>query len=98
MPIIVHQKKTLAFVLDLEAAARVLKFAERARDLIERNSQLGCQRDNSDGVVNVVPPGNIQERLTQLFAAAIDTKDGREILQLDIRAAIIGLFRNSIGP
>ena len=40
MPVIVHQKKTGAVVLDFEPPARVLELRQRLRDFFKRNTEL----------------------------------------------------------
>ena len=59
MSIIIDKQKTIAFVFDFETAARVLKFAKRAGNLFERNTELGRERDYTERVVDVVLTGNI---------------------------------------
>jgi len=69
MRIIVNEQKSIARVFDLEAAARVLEFPKRCRDLIEGNRKLGSQRDYSQCVMHVVFSGNIEDRLPEFFTA-----------------------------
>ena len=72
MRVIVDEQKPVARVFDLEPAARVLEFPKRCRDLVERNRKLGSQRDYSKRVMHVVFSGNIQSRLPEFLAAAIN--------------------------
>src|SRR6266487_2396418 len=68
--IVVDEQKPVARVFDLEPAARVLEFLKRCRDLVERNRQLGSQRDYSKRVMHVVFSRNIEGRLPEFLAAA----------------------------
>ena len=92
MGIVVNKQKTIALILDFEAAARVLELAQRSRNFFKRNSKLGGEGNHTNSILDVVLPGNIQNRFAQLLPAPINAKDRSEIPQLDIGAAIIRLF------
>src|SRR5437870_7067935 len=95
MGIVVNKQKTIALILDFEAAARVLELAQRSRNFFKRNSKLGGEGNHTNSILDVVLPGNIQNRFAQLLPAPINAKDRSEIPQLDIGAAIIRLNRKS---
>ncbi len=97
MRVIVHEQETLARVFDFEAAARVLKMAQRSRDLGEGHAQLGGERDHAERVAHIMPAGHVQDRFAELLAFAVSAEDAREILQLEIGSAVIGVGREPIG-
>ena len=66
MRVIVDEQEALARVLDLEAATRVLKVAQRCRDLLERDAELRRERDDAERVADVMPAGNVQDRFAEL--------------------------------
>ena len=92
MGIVVNKQKTIALILDFEAATRVFELAQRSRNSLKWNSKLGGEGDHTNRILDVVLPGNIQNRFAKWLAALINAKDRSEIPQLDIGAAIIGLF------
>ena len=63
MRVIIDQQKTIAGLLYFIPPPRVLKFAKRSCNFLERNPKLARQRDHPDGVVDVVLSGNIQHGL-----------------------------------
>src|ERR1043166_45253 len=89
MRVIVHEQKARALILDFKTAPGVLKTAERGDDLLKRDAQLHGERNDPQRVAHVVAAGNVQNGFAQLLAPAENTENGREILQVDVRAAII---------
>ena len=47
--------------------------------------------------MDVVPSGDIQDRFAELLTAMINAKNGCEIAQLDVGAAIIRVVRKAVG-
>src|SRR5438046_9107316 len=74
----------------------MLELAKASRKFFKRNPELVRQRDHADRIVHVMPSGNIQHRFAQLLAAKINAEYGRKIAQLDIGAAIIGVFGKAV--
>ncbi len=92
MGVVVNKQKTIALILDFEAATRVFELSQRSRNFLKWNSKLGGEGDHTNRILDVVLPGNIQNRFTKWLAAPMNAKDRSEIPQLDIGAAIIGPF------
>ena len=98
MRVVVDQQKALALVLDLETPAGVLETAQRSGDLLERNSQFGGERDDTERVAaRCAGPARSGSASPSCFAPPKDTKDRGEILQLNIGAAIIRVLREAEG-
>ena len=97
MRVIIHEEEAVALVLDFKTPPRVLEAAERMDDLRKWNSDLRGKRNDPERIADVVPAGNIQDRFTQLLAAAKDRKDRREILQVDVSPAIVRIWREAKG-
>ena len=74
----------------------MLKFAQRRRDFLERNSELGSERDDADRVVNVVLSGNVQNRFAELFATTINAKNRCKILQFNVGDAVMGFLGKTV--
>src|SRR4029077_15893063 len=81
MRIIIDQQKTVAGIFDFETPARVLKFGQGCGNLLERNTELGCQCDDSNGVLDIVPARNIQSRFAKFLTLLENRKDRGKILQ-----------------
>src|SRR5207248_10838733 len=62
MRVIIDQQKTVAGRFDFETPARLPKFAQGFGNLLERNTELRCQCDDPDGVLDIVPAVNTQSR------------------------------------
>src|SRR6266542_154982 len=75
MVVVVNKQKTIALIFDFKAATRVLEFAQRSGNFFKWNSKLGGEGDHTNGILNVVLAGNIQNRLTELLAALTNAKD-----------------------
>ena len=95
MRVIIHQKKAIALVFDFETAAGVLKPAKRGHNFLERNPEFAGERDHTERITDVMPAGNVQDRFPKFFPSPRHRKDGREIAQINIGAAIIRLFGKS---
>src|SRR5439155_13410810 len=95
--VVVDQQKTLARIFDLKTATRVVELAQRSGNFFKGNSQFGREGNYADGIMDVVPPGDIQDRFAQLLITMINTKDGCEIAQLYAGAAIIRAVGKAIG-
>ncbi len=91
MRVIVHEQEAIALVLDFKTPPGVLEAAERSDDFLKRNSQLRGEGDHPERVAHIVAARNVQDGFAQFLAAAKNTEDRREILKIDIRAAIIRL-------
>src|ERR1700693_227170 len=74
MAVVVDQQKPRTVVFDFEAPPRVLKLGQRLCDFVERNAELGCQRNHAECVANVVLAWDVEDRLTQFFFATINAK------------------------
>ena len=75
--IVVHEQKPVALILNFESTASMLEPAKRRRDLVEGHPELGGQRNNTDGILHIVPAGNVQHCLTQLLCCgSIGTENG----------------------
>jgi hypothetical protein len=59
MGIVVNKQKAIALVLNFEAAARVLEPAQRSRNSFERNSKLRGKGDYTNGILDMMLPGDI---------------------------------------
>src|SRR5580765_5074413 len=97
MGIVIDQKKTIAGVFDFETPARVLKLGRGFGNFLEWNTELGCQCDDPNGVLNIVLTRNIQLRFTQFLTLPKNRKDRSEILQRNILRAIIRVFAEAVG-
>src|SRR5204863_5939363 len=97
MGIVVDQQKTIARVLDFEPPPGVAKLLQRPGDFLEWNSELGRKRDDTNGILHIVPAGNIQARFAQFLALAKNRKDRGEIFQQNILSAIIRLISKAVG-
>src|SRR6476660_2567961 len=95
--IVIDQKKTIAGIFDFEAPARVLKFGRGFGTFLEWNTELGCQCDDPNGVLDIVLTRNIQSSFTQLLTLAENRKDRSEFLQRNILRAIIRVFAEAVG-
>ena len=96
MRVIVHQQKSIARILDLESAPRVLEFAQRSGNFLEGNPELGGQRDHPESVLHIMLARHVQHGFTELFAAPEHTKNRSDIAQLDVCAAVICFFRKTV--
>ena len=94
--VIIDEQKAIAAVFDFKPTPGMLELAKASRNFFKRNPKLVCQRDHADRIVHVMPSGNIQHRFAQLLAAKINAEYGRKIAQLDIGAAIIGVFGKAV--
>jgi len=81
MRIIIDQQKTVAGIFDFETPARMPKFGQGFGNLLERNTELGCQCDDPNGVLDIVPARNIQPRFAQFLTLSENRKDRGKILQ-----------------
>src|SRR3954453_24041430 len=89
MGIIVDQQKTIARVLDFEPPPGVAKLLQRPGDFLECNAELGRKRDDTNGILHIVPAGSIQARFAQFLAVTKNRKERGEIFQENILSAII---------
>src|SRR5438067_5673704 len=70
MRVIIDEQKPIALVLDLKATARMLEFAQRNRNFFKGNPKLGAEGDHANGILDIVPAGDIQDCFAQLLPAA----------------------------
>src|SRR5205814_4902292 len=97
MRIIVHQQKPIALVFDFETPPGVLEATQGCDDLFKRYSQLQGEGDYPERITHVVVARNVQAGFAQLLTSAMDTKNRRKILKIDVSAAIIRLRRKTEG-
>ena len=74
MRVVIDEQKTIAGVFYFKPPPGVLKFSKGSCNFLKRNPKLVRQRDHADGILDVVPSGNIQHCFAQLLAPKIDTK------------------------
>src|SRR5579864_363509 len=74
MAVIVDQQKPRTVIFNFEPAPRVLKLCQCLGDFIEAYAELGCERDYTQRVANVVFARNIEDGFAKFFFVAIDVE------------------------
>src|SRR5882724_9428321 len=75
MRVIINEQKTIAGIFYFKPAPGMLEFAKGSCNFRKRNPKLVRQRDHTDGIVDIVPSGNIQHRFAQFSAPKINKKN-----------------------
>src|SRR5438046_9582238 len=96
MRVIIDEQKPVALVLDLKATARRLEFAQRNRDFFKGNPKLGAEGDHANGILDIVPDGDVQDCFAQMLPAPINAKQRSKDPQLDVCPAVISGLRKSV--
>src|SRR5260370_14588841 len=96
MRVITDEQKTIGGVLYFKPAPGVLEFAKGSCNYLKGNAKLVRQRDHTNSIVDVVLSGNIQHCFAQSFAPKINTRNRYKIAQVDIGAAVVGVFGKTV--
>src|SRR5260370_9708229 len=96
MRVITGARKTLACLTYFNPAPGVLEFAKGSCNFLKGNPKLVRQRDHTNSIVDVMLSGNIQHCFAQSFAPKINTKNRYKIAQVDIGAAVVGVFGKTV--
>jgi hypothetical protein len=62
--VVVHHEDAIGLAADLKAAFRAAKLFEAGGDTIEREIQFETDRDGGEGILQVVPAGDIEPQRT----------------------------------